>query len=60
MANVMGRKKGQRPYKPEQFMPRFEPKKAKTPDALFERIKMINHLMGGKFVDKRGLPPLID
>ena len=60
VANVMGRKKGQRPYKPSQFMPRFEPKRTKTPDELFNQIKAINWMMGGKFVDKRGLPPLAD
>ena len=60
VANAMGRKKGQRPYKPEQFMPQFEPKRAKTPDELFARIKAINWAMGGEFVNKRDLPPLVD
>ncbi len=60
VANAMGRKKGQKPFEPKQFMPRFEPKRKKTPDELFARIKAINWMFGGKFVDRRGLLPLVD
>jgi len=53
VANTMGRKKGQRAFKPKEFMPRFKPAKPKTPDQMFEKIKLLNQLMGGAFVDKR-------
>ena len=53
VANAMGRKKGQKAFKPKDFIPIFTPRKPKTPDALFEKLKAINALMGGAFVDKR-------
>jgi len=53
VANAMGRKKGQRAFKPKEFMPRFKPIKPKTPDQIFEKLKTINALLGGTFVDNR-------
>lgn len=58
MANLWGRKKGQRPYKLDRFMPDFDAgarptSVGKSPDQIFEQIKVLNQLMGGSFVDKR-------
>jgi len=53
VANTMGRKKGQSAFKPKDFIPRFTPRKAKTPDVLFDKIKVLTSLMGGTFVDNR-------
>jgi len=55
VANAMGRKKGQRAFKPKDFIPQFQPRvvKTQTPDAIFEKLKVINALMGGTFEDKR-------
>lgn len=39
----------------EDFLPQFKPRKIvqKSPDQLFEQVKMMNRLLGGTFVDKR-------
>jgi len=66
MANLWGRKKGNAPFRPDQFMPRFgetrsdaskpaPSPKTKTPDELFAIIVGINADLGGDFVDNR--PP---
>lgn len=57
MANIWGRKRGQRAYSPRDFMPRFEAsamprtaRRAKTPDELFEIVKGLNAAFGGETV----------
>lgn len=55
IANTMGRRKGQPAFRVEKFMPQFEPREIvkKTPDQLFDKLKILNRLMGGAFVDER-------
>jgi len=54
VANCMGREKGKPPFKLADFMPQFEQPERKTADDMFKRVKWLNMLMGGEFVDKRG------
>jgi len=56
VANAMGRAKGKPAFRLDQFIPKFGPKQAvkkKTPDQLFDKLKILNRLFGGTFVDKR-------
>lgn len=53
IANCLARKKGRPAFRPADFMPLFETKQDKTPDDLFEQVKMINWLFGGTFIDER-------
>lgn len=53
IANCLARGKGKPAFKVRDFMPRFEVKRDKTPDDLFQQVKTINWLFGGAFVDER-------
>jgi len=39
-------------YKPKDFMPQFERKKDPTQKQLFEKVKAINAMLGGKVLDR--------
>lgn len=57
MANAWLRRKGQRPYKIEDFAFDFDGslkrRTQRTPEQLAEKVIVLNRLFGGKFVDKR-------
>lgn len=55
IANVMGGRKGGKLFTPTDFMPFSEepPPRRKTTDDLFLKAKLLNKLLGGKYVDNR-------
>jgi hypothetical protein len=56
IANCLARKKGKPAFRPDQFMPKFEKpvkKEPKTADQLFEKVKALNKMFGGTFIDKQ-------
>lgn len=55
VANCLGRKKGQKAFKPDDFMPKIElrKKKQQTPDDLLNKVIVFNQLFGGMYIDAR-------
>ena len=55
VANCLARKRGRPAFHPSDFMPNFE-KQERTADELVGQMIMINRVLGGSVVDKRGKP----
>jgi hypothetical protein len=55
IANAFGGKKGGRLFTPSDFMPFSEkpPSRRRSTDEMFQKVRVLNKLMGGAFVDKR-------
>lgn len=55
IANAFGGRKSGKPFSPSDFMPFSEkpPSRRRTTDEMFQKVRVLNKLMGGAFVDKR-------
>lgn len=50
LANLLGRRKGQPPYRMEDFRLSFQVRKAVGPDELLQKILLANHMLGGETI----------